>query len=169
VVEEIVGRGVLFRVVEDGMGSWIALAVSSLLFGVAHALNPNATLWSFLAIAILGVLLGLLYMVTRSLYVCIGVHAAWNIVQGPVLGIPVSGNDPQGLLVATLSGPTWLSGGAFGAETSMVSLLMLTALSCALAELAVKRGLTKPPFWRRRLPAVPIQALAESPDLRTID
>ncbi len=149
VTEEIVSRGVVYRIVEDGMGSWIALVVSSLFFGFAHAMNANATLWSCIAIAIeAGLLLGLLYTVTRSLYVCMGLHAAWNFVQGPVLGIPVSGIDQHGLLVSTLNGPVWLSGGAFGAEASVVTVLLLTTASGALAVVAVRRGLIKPPFWR---------------------
>ena len=150
VTEEIVSRGVLYRIIEDGMGSWIALAVSSLLFGFAHAMNPGATLWSCIAIAVeAGLLLGLLFTLTRSLYMCMGLHAGWNFLQGPVLGIPVSGTTPHGLLVATLSGPRWLSGGAFGAEASVVSVLLLGTASCALAVLAVRRGQVKPPFWRR--------------------
>ncbi len=150
ITEEIVSRGVLYRIIEDGMGSWIALVVSSLLFGFAHAMNPGATLWSCIAIAIeAGLLLGLLFTVTRSLYMCMGLHAGWNFLQGPVLGIPVSGTAPHGLLIATLSGPRWLSGGAFGAEASVVSVLLLGTASCALAVLAVRRGQIKPPFWRR--------------------
>ena len=150
--EEIVSRGVLYRIVEEGMGSWIALIVSSLFFGFMHAMNPGASLWSCLAIAIeAGLLLGLLYTATRSLYLCMGLHAGWNFVQGAVLGIPVSGTDPHGLLVATLQGPTWLSGGSFGAEASVVSVALLGAASCALAVRATRRGLIVPPFWRRNL------------------
>ena len=152
ITEEIVSRGVLYRIVEEGMGSWIALIVSSLFFGFMHAMNAHATLWSCLAIAIeAGLLLGLLYTVTRSLYACMGLHAGWNFVQGTVLGIPVSGTDPHGLLVATLQGPTWLSGGPFGAEASVVSVLLLGGMSCALAVIAIRRGLIVPPFWRRNL------------------
>ncbi|MEO8742897.1 MAG: type II CAAX endopeptidase family protein [Lysobacteraceae bacterium] len=152
ITEEIVSRGVLYRIVEEGMGSWIALIVSSLIFGFMHAMNAHATLWSCLAIAIeAGLLLGLLFTVTRSLYVCMGLHAGWNFVQGAVLGIPVSGTDPHGLLVATLQGPTWLSGGLFGAEASVVSVALLGGMSCALAMLAIRRGLIVPPFWRRNL------------------
>lgn len=159
VIEEIMFRGVFYRIVEDGMGSWIALALSSLLFGFIHAMNPNATLWSCIAIAIEGgLLLGLLYMVTRSLYACMGLHAAWNFMQGPVLGIPVSGTDQHGLLIAVLSGPRWLSGGAFGAEASMVSVVTLSAASCVLAMQAVRRGLIKPPFWRHMVRTARIEA-----------
>ena len=168
ITEEIVSRGVLYRIIEDGMGSWFALVVSSLLFGFAHAMNPGATVWSCIAIAIeAGLLLGLLFTVTRSLYMCMGLHAGWNFLQGSVLGIPVSGTAPHGLLVATLSGPRWLSGGAFGAEASVVSVLLLGAASCALAVIAMRRGLIKPPFWRRHAPAAQIETQSGTHDLHT--
>lgn len=83
--EEILFRGVLFRIVEEGLGTWAALLVSALFFGAVHLGNPGATLWSSATIAIeAGLLFGLLYHVTRSLYLCMGVHAAWNFMQGTV-------------------------------------------------------------------------------------
>jgi hypothetical protein len=148
--EEIVVRGVLFRIVEEGLGSWWALAISALFFGAAHIFNPGATLWSSAAIAIeAGVLLALLYAVTRSLWACIGLHAAWNIMQGTVYGIPVSGGKVDGWLVSRRTGPDWLSGGAFGAEASVVALLVCLLLSLALLIVALRRGSIVPPCWRR--------------------
>ena len=139
--EEIITRGVLFRIVEEGLGTWWALAVSALFFGAAHIANPGATVWSSLAIAIeAGVLLALLYHVTRSLWACIGLHAAWNIMQGTIYGIPVSGFRANGWLVSYRSGPDWLSGGSFGAEASVVALLICSLLSLALLRHALRRG-----------------------------
>jgi membrane protease YdiL (CAAX protease family) len=139
--EEIIARGVLFRVVEEGRGTWFALAVSALFFGAAHIFNPGATLWSSAAIAIeAGVMLGLLYHVTRSLWACSGLHASWNIMQGTVYGIPVSGGAVDGWLVSQRSGPAWLSGGVFGAEASVVALAVCSTLSVALLMVARRRG-----------------------------
>lgn len=147
--EEIVSRGVLYRIIEERFGSWIALIVSALVFGFLHAWNPNATWWSCLAIAIeAGLLFGIVYTITRSLYVCMGLHAAWNFFEGPVLGIPVSGIDQQGLLSATMTGPAWLSGGAFGAEASVLTVALLGAVSGALMLYAYRRGLIRPPQRR---------------------
>jgi membrane protease YdiL (CAAX protease family) len=149
--EEIVCRGVLYRIVEEGLGSWIALLFSALFFGAAHLHNPGATLWAGLAIAIeAGILLALVYLVTRSLWACIGLHAAWNFVQGTVYGIPVSGTRADGWLVSTRSGPDWLSGGVFGAEASVVALAMCSLVSAVLLTVALRRGLIVPPPWRRR-------------------
>ena len=148
--EEIFTRGALFRIIEEGMGTWWALAISALVFGASHIFNPGATLWSSLAIAIeAGVLLAAVYLVTRSLWPCIGLHAAWNIMQGSVYGIPVSGTDTKGWLVSSRTGPDWLSGGVFGAEASVVALTLCSACSVLLLIVAVRRGAIVPPFWKR--------------------
>ncbi|QNK02696.1 CPBP family intramembrane glutamic endopeptidase [Dyella telluris] len=148
--EEIITRGVLFRAVEEGLGTWAALAISALFFGAAHIFNPGATLWSSLAIAIeAGVLLALMYHVTRSLWPCIGLHAAWNVMQGTVYGIPVSGTEAHGWLVSSRSGPDWLSGGVFGAEASVVALTLCSACSALLLIVAIRRGTIIPPSWKR--------------------
>jgi membrane protease YdiL (CAAX protease family) len=139
--EEIVARGAIFRIVEEGLGTWWALAISALVFGAAHIFNPGATPWSSAAIAIeAGLLLGMIYHVTRSLWPCIGLHAAWNIMQGTVYGIPVSGSASKGWLVSTRSGPDWLSGGVFGAEASVVALALCSLCTLALLIVALRRG-----------------------------
>ena len=139
--EEIICRGVLFRIVEEGLGSWWALVISALFFGAAHIANPGATLWSSAAIAIeAGLLLGMIYHVTRSLSLCMGLHAAWNFAQGTIYGIPVSGTAADGWLVSTRSGPDWLSGGVFGAEASVIALSVSLLCSLALLAVALRRG-----------------------------
>ncbi len=151
VCEEIWLRGALFRIVEEGLGTWWALAISALFFGALHIANPAATVWSSLAIAIeAGVLFALLYHVTRSLWPCIGLHAAWNVTQGTVFGIPVSGTEAHGWLVSTRTGPDWLSGGEFGAEASVVALLLCSCCSVVLLVIALRRGTIVPPSWRRK-------------------
>lgn len=148
--EEIIARGVIFRIVEEGLGTWWALLISAVLFGAAHIFNPGASLWSSAAIAIeAGLLLAMIYHVTRSLWACIGLHAAWNIMQGTVYGIPISGSAGKGCLVSSRTGPDWLSGGAFGAEASVVALGTCSLLTLALLVVALRRGSIVPPAWRR--------------------
>lgn len=151
--EEVICRGVLFRIIEEGLGTWAALMVSALLFGAAHITNPGATLWSSAAIAIeAGLLFGLVYHVTRSLPVCMGLHAAWNFAQDTIYGIPVSGFKADGWLVSTRSGPDWLSGGAFGAEASVVALSLCSVCTLGLVIVAVRRGSIVPCVpWQRFL------------------
>ena len=148
--EEIVFRGVLFRITEDGLGTLSATALSGLLFGILHAGNANATAWSSVAIAIeAGVLLGMVFHVTRSLPLVMGLHMAWNFAQGTIYGIPVSGTTEQGWLVSQRTGPEWLSGGAFGAEASVVAVGLSVLASLALIALALRRGTFVRPWWNR--------------------
>lgn len=152
--EEIVSRGVLFRIVEEGLGTWISLLLSAAFFGFMHIWNPHATTWSALAIALeAGLLFGLIYHVTRSLWLCMGVHAAWNVAQGPFYGIPVSGFEQKGWLASHMQGPDWLTGGEFGAEASVVALAICSTLTAVLLAVAIRRGSLVPPFWARRRPA----------------
>jgi membrane protease YdiL (CAAX protease family) len=125
VTEELVFRGVVHRVLEERAGSVVAIAVSSLVFGLTHLLNGNATLLGTLAIAIEGgAMLAVAYTVTRSLWLPIGLHFAWNFTQGGVFGTAVSGAESEpGLLRTVLNGPSLLTGGAFGPEASLFALL----------------------------------------------
>jgi len=151
VLEEIVSRGVLFRIIEEGLGTWIALLLSAAVFGFLHIWNPHATVWSALAIALeAGLLFGLIYHVTRSLWLCMGLHAAWNVTQGPFYGIAVSGFAQKGWLASTLQGPDWLTGGEFGAEASVIALCICSTLTAILLAIAIRRGTLVPPFWARR-------------------
>ena len=92
-------------------------------------------------------------MLTRRLWMAIGIHAAWNFTQSGIFGVPTSGFPMKGVLVSELSGPEWLSGGAFGAEASVVTLTICTVAGVALLALAHRRGQFIAPFWRRRAAA----------------
>lgn len=93
VFEELLFRGVLFKSVEDMAGSWIAIIVSSLVFGIVHLLNPDGTVAGAIYIAIeAGLLLAAAYLVTRRLWMAIGFHMLWNYVQSAVFGGIVSGS-----------------------------------------------------------------------------
>ncbi|WP_426661311.1 CPBP family intramembrane glutamic endopeptidase [Rhodanobacter aciditrophus] len=149
--EEIMFRGVLFRISEEGLGTWAALLISALAFGIVHLGNPNATLWSGLAIVIeAGLLLALAYHVTRSLWFCMGLHGAWNVMEGPVFGNSVSGLPPQGLLNSHLTGPDWLSGGSFGPENSLIAVACSLLVASTFLAIALKRRTIVPPLWARR-------------------
>ncbi|MEP7347394.1 MAG: type II CAAX endopeptidase family protein [Gemmatimonadaceae bacterium] len=150
ITEEILFRGIVFRIVEEGLGSWIALAISSLVFGGAHLANPNASVMSSIAIALeAGVLLGGAFMVTRRLWLPIGLHAAWNFTQAGIFGTTESGIDLGGLLHSKLSGPAWVTGGTFGPEASIPAVLVALVAGSWVIVLAVRAGHIVPPYWRR--------------------
>jgi len=151
VLEELVMRGIVFRIVEQSLGSWLALTISAAIFGLLHLVNPGTTLLNAGSVMIeAGVMLAAAYMVTRRLWLCIGIHAAWNFAEGGIFSGAVSGGGSQGLLQAKLTGPTWLTGGPFGVEGSVVALAICAAAGILLVAEAVRRGGIVKPFWSAR-------------------
>ena len=151
VTEEILFRGIFFRIVEEGLGSWIALLLSALFFGLTHLGNPNASLLSAIAIALeAGILLAAVYMLTRRLWLAIGLHIAWNFTQGGIFGVAISGFASDGLLQGRLTGPVLLSGGSFGAEASVVAIIVCLTAGLLLLMRARQKGRVVEPFWKRR-------------------
>ncbi|XVS60683.1 lysostaphin resistance A-like protein [Actinosynnema sp. CA-299493] len=142
VTEELLFRGVLFRVVEERVGTWIALVLTGVVFGLAHIPNPNATLWGATAIAIeAGFMLAAAYAATRTLWLPIGLHFGWNFALGGIFAAEVSGSGTtEGLLDSTLSGPTLLTGGTFGPEASGYAVAAGAALTVVFLWLAHRRG-----------------------------
>jgi uncharacterized protein len=149
--EELWFRGVLFRFSEEFGGSWFALIVTSALFGLSHLGNHDASWVSTLFIAVeAGLVLGALYMLTRNLWMCMGFHAAWNVTQGFIWDVPVSGFPVHGLVTAKLTGPVLLSGGPFGLEASLIAFVCATPLGLFYVKKAVDRGHLEQPWWVRR-------------------
>jgi membrane protease YdiL (CAAX protease family) len=126
--EEIICRGVIFRLIDERWNTWVALLVSALLFGWMHISNDNATWWSSMAISIeAGLLLAAAYKWSGTLWVPIGIHWAWNYVQGNVFGCAVSGSKAgTTILATTVNGPDIITGGAFGPEASIVAVILGT-------------------------------------------
>ena len=136
VYEEIIFRGVLFRLIDDRWNTLAALIVSALLFGAIHMMNPGATVWSAVAIAVsAGLLLGAGFKGSGTLWLPIGLHWAWNFVEGNVFGFFVSGTSVQTkVFSAVITGPDWLTGGRFGAEAAVPTVvvgLLLTVILLA--------------------------------------
>jgi membrane protease YdiL (CAAX protease family) len=134
--EEMMFRGVIFGVTERSLGSKAAIVISALVFSLGHLPNEGASILAMGALAAYGVLQAALYMKTRRLWVCIGSHIAWNYCVSEVFSSTVSGHAAtDGLLRGELAGNAMLTGGAFGVEGSLVTLLLITAAAA---------------FWLRR-------------------
>lgn len=142
VAEELVFRGILFRVVEERAGTWLAMAATAVLFGATHLLNPDATLWGAVAVAVEGgCVLAAAFAATRTLWLPIGLHVGWNFAVTGIFGTAVSGaGSATGLLDGVTSGPVLLSGGAFGPEASLAALLVGMAMTAVFLRLAHRRG-----------------------------
>ena len=132
-------------------GSWAALLVTSVLFGAAHLMNPHASMIAAAGIALeAGVMLGAAYMLTRSLWLPMGLHAAWNFAQGEIYDIPVSGTSVHGLVDARLCCNPLLTGGGFGLEASLIAIVVATLFGLWLLRLAIRTGELVEPRWVRR-------------------
>lgn len=151
ILEELVFRAVLFRVVEEWLGSWVSLAVSSLVFGFVHLINPAATVLGAVFISVeAGLLLAAAYMLTRRLWMSIGFHIAWNYTQSGIFSGIVSGGDTDpGLLKSNIDGPVLLTGGTFGLEASLTAFVLCTATGIVLLVLAIRRGHVLRAFGRK--------------------
>ena len=142
-IEELLFRGSMFRLVEEMTGTWGALAISAVFFGGVHLLNPGATFWGALAIAVeAGLMLGAAYVATRSLWLPIGIHLAWNVAEGGIFGTDVSGtaHGPAGLLQASMPGPDILTGGGFGPEASIFAILISAIPTILFLRAAARNG-----------------------------
>ena len=129
--EEIIFRGIIFRMIAERWNVAIALVVSSLLFGAIHIVNPDASTWTSVAIAIeAGLLLGAAYSFSGNLWLPIGIHWAWNFMEGNIFGFYVSGHpENYRLLTPSISGPDILTGGDFGPEASIIAVILGMSLS----------------------------------------
>jgi len=130
--EELVFRGYLFQNTTAGLGLWWSIVILSLLFGLLHGMNPNATVLSTILIAVTTPQLIYAYLKTGQLWLPIGLHLGWNFFQASVFGFAASGQSSPTMISQSPVGPDWLSGGAFGAEGSIlifpVTLLSMVAI-----------------------------------------
>ncbi|MFJ9342317.1 lysostaphin resistance A-like protein [Streptomyces sp. NPDC101733] len=140
VTEELMFRGLALQALERMWGSRAAIVITGLFFGLAHLGAPNATAWSSLAIALeAGVMLGAAFLWRRSIWFVAGVHFAWNLTV-QLLGIPVSGHPSEGLFTVDVDGGTWLTGGEFGLEAALLTVVVGVLIAARLLALAGRGG-----------------------------
>ena len=146
ILEELVFRGVIFRILELRFGTWVALLASAALFGLLHLLNPNASIQGAVAIIFeAGILLAAAFVLTKHLWFPIGIHIGWNFAEGGLFGAAVSGGAASGLLKGATTGPVWLTGGDFGPEASTVAIVICVTVASGLLLAATRRGLLRKP------------------------
>ncbi len=123
--EEALLRGYIFRVLEEGPGTWVAVLLTSAVFAALHGANPEVGPFALMNLFLAGVLLALAVARTGTLWLATGVHVGWNWIMSGPLDLPVSGL--QGLDVplydAVVAGPAWLTGGGFGPEGGLAGTL----------------------------------------------
>jgi uncharacterized protein len=124
--EELFFRGYLLNNLMQSMNKWLALIISALLFAFVHIGNPAAMDSGIPVIEVFigGLMLGINYVYTKNLWFGIFLHFGWNFFMGPVLGYEVSGINLQPILTQNVTGPNLWTGGAFGFEGSVLSMVV---------------------------------------------
>lgn len=123
--EEIVNRSLLLSGLAIALRgrSAAAILLTAIAFGLAHLANPGASAASALGNALGGLIYGYAFVMSGRIWLPVGLHFAWNFVQGPVLGFPVSGLSMGGLQQIHDLGPAWLTGGSYGPEAGLIGIL----------------------------------------------
>lgn len=150
IVLEILLNGILFRLVERTLGTWLTLIVAAAAFAAVPFLGARVTPAGIVAVMLeVGLACAASYVLTRRLWTAIGLYAAWNFGQVGIFGFAgVVGGSPSYLLVEVV-GPAWLTGGDAGADVSMPALLLNALLVATLLAIAVQRGRIVRPAWQR--------------------
>lgn len=115
--EELATRGYIFATLRDAIGWRSALLAMSLVFGLLHLRNPGASVESVSLVILAGIFLGIVVIVTRSLYAAWMAHFAWNWTMAVLFHTAVSGlplESPDYRVVD--AGPDWITGGVWGPE-----------------------------------------------------
>lgn len=127
--EEALFRGYPLQTLTRAHLAWLAIALTSVFFALAHLDNPNSTLLGLFNTALAGVWFVVAYLKTRTLWLPLGLHWSWNWAMASVYGLPVSGLThlaPHPLLRGSDQGPTWLTGGTYGLEGGIACTIAVT-------------------------------------------
>lgn len=137
-IEELIFTLIIFRLAEEFSGTVIAYVFVSLVFGGMHLMNDNATLVTSLCISVQQITLLAPFILTRRIWMGWAVHLNWNFSQAGVFGMNNSGMDHGGFISPLINGPNWITGGDFGIEASLLSLLINLCVGIVLFRMAIK-------------------------------
>jgi uncharacterized protein len=134
--EEVAFRGFPYRHLIATIGPVAATIVLSVVFGLLHALNPGATMAGVLVAMLAGLLFSVAWLRTHGLWLPWGLHFAWNASMGLLFGLPVSGITEFSSVVQTRAiGPLWLTGGDYGPEGALLTVVVLLIAITVLVRL----------------------------------
>ncbi len=148
--QEIFFRLVLFKIIEEKLGTWLAITAVALIFALAHVTNPNTTLMTSIYMFLSDFLFGAGFVLTRRIWFVWGMHGAWNFIQDGVFGMSNSGIDQfPSWIIPKVQGPVWLTGGAYGIEASVTSLVLSIMGGIILLKYAVQSKQMVLPVWKK--------------------
>jgi uncharacterized protein len=150
-VAEILIRGVFFRLIEEEFGTWISVFVITILFGVLHINAPGSTILSVVATAIhAGFFISVVYVLSRSLWMVIFLHFAWDFAEPAIFGAINPGiHVDQTLLTSRINGSDLLTGAASGPQSSIQSLVICLTASILVLWVAKRKQRLIKPYWQK--------------------
>ena len=149
VFEELLIRGVIFRIAEQAWGSRRALVLSTIIFVAAHRPGEISLLGALVTTAA-SIALTAAFQISRRLWLPMGMHFAWNYLFSAVFSVPVSGHEARGWMQGSMNGPGWLSGGAYGVEASAIALLVWAVAGALLLRQGARSQQARAGFSPRR-------------------
>jgi membrane protease YdiL (CAAX protease family) len=152
IIEETLFRGIIFRITEEKLGSYLALAISAFIFGALHLANPHSSLAGATSVAIeAGLLLGAAFIYSKNLWFPIAIHFAWNFTQSGIYGAATSGHIiSKSLLTTRIEGPDFITGGEFGPEGSVQAVLFCLIAAIVLMVLSHRQDKIIRPYWSKK-------------------
>ena len=139
-IEEILFRAILYRILENWIGTYIALGVISVVFELPHIFNDNVTLLSVILGLLFGFAHGIMFTYTKRIWLPFAFHLGWNLAQ-PFYGSSLSGIDDIGSVIeAKFSGPKLITGSVYGIEDSILSIVLLLIVCIIFLRLSIKEN-----------------------------
>lgn len=139
--EEIMFRGFMIPRIREKSNTAVAVILSSFLFSAFHSANIGFTPLAAVNLFLIALLFALIYLKTGNIWMTSAIHTMWNLTQGNIIGLQVSGTEAASSVLKTVYGKSAMdivTGGAFGSEgglavtavtvTGLIILLLLSSL-----------------------------------------
>jgi membrane protease YdiL (CAAX protease family) len=147
ILEETLFRGFIFRIVEEKLGSYLALLISAIIFGLPHIVSDNSV-GLILAITF-GLLLAIYYMYSRNLWCVIAIHFVWNFFNEYIFGINVRHSHTK-LITFKMEGTEWFAHGTFGPQAEILAGISILVVAIIFLTLCHKKGKIVKPYWTKQ-------------------
>lgn len=140
--EEILCRGLLMSSLSARMPLWGAVLINSAFFAILHIFNGGFNPIVFVNLTLFGLFMSAMALRFNSIIPCCAAHSLWNLTQGNVFGLPVSGGQsgPSVWRLELDSGMEIWTGGIFGIEGGLGTTVILGALTICLMFVPAKNN-----------------------------
>ena len=127
--EEVLCRGYFMVSVGRRYPMAVAAVVNAVAFAALHLLNPGITPLAIVNLILFGIFASVCFIKTENIWMVGAIHSVWNLVQGNVYGIKVSGMETSCTVFSSVmtDGKELINGGAFGLEGGLAVTAALLA------------------------------------------